>query len=51
MNVNNTAGMPPPRPMVKARMAMSEAVADMPVEAGESRVTVSISGQIEIERN
>ena len=50
MNVNHTSGMPPPRPMMRGKMAMAEAVADMPMEAGESRVTVSISGQIEIER-
>lgn len=50
MNVNHTSGMPPPRPMVRAKMAMAEAMADMPMEAGESRVTVSISGQIEVER-
>jgi predicted secreted protein len=50
MNVNNTSGMPPPRPMVRAKMAMAEAMADMPMEAGESRIAVSISGQIEVER-
>lgn len=51
MNVNNTSGMPPPRPMMRAKVAMAEAaMADMPVEAGESRVSVNISGQIEIDR-
>lgn len=51
MNVNNTSGMPPPRPLMRAKGMMAEAaMADMPVEAGESRVTVNISGQIEIDR-
>lgn len=51
MNVNNTSGMPPPRPLMRAKGVMAEAVmADMPVEAGESSVTVNISGQIEIDR-
>ncbi|WP_018410266.1 SIMPL domain-containing protein [Methyloversatilis thermotolerans] len=51
MNVNNTALPPPPRPMMRSKLAMAEAtVADMPMEAGESRVSVNVSGQIEIER-
>jgi predicted secreted protein len=51
MNVNNSSGMPPPRPLVRSKVAMAEAaMADMPVEAGESRVSVNISGQIEIDR-
>ncbi|MCR6666994.1 MAG: SIMPL domain-containing protein [Methyloversatilis sp.] len=51
MNVNNTSGMPPPRPLMRSKVAMAEAaMADMPVEAGESRVSVNISGQIEIDR-
>ena len=51
MNVNHTGGMPTPRPMMmRSKAVMAEAMADMPVEAGESRVAVSISGQIEIER-
>jgi predicted secreted protein len=52
MNVNHTGGMPTPRPMMmRSKGAMAEAVmADMPVEAGESRIAVSISGQIEIDR-
>jgi predicted secreted protein len=52
MNVNHTGGMPTPRPMMmRSKGVMAEAVmADMPVEAGESRIAVSISGQIEIDR-
>lgn len=52
MNVNHTGGMPTPRPMLmRSKGVMAEAVmADMPVEAGESRIAVSISGQIEIDR-
>lgn len=52
MNVNHTGGMPTPRPMMlRSKGVMAEAVmADMPVEAGESRIVVSISGQIEIDR-
>ncbi len=51
MNVNHTSGMPPPRPMLmRSKAMMAEVAADMPVEAGESRVSVTISGQIEIDR-
>jgi predicted secreted protein len=51
MNVNNAPLPPQPRPMMRSKLAMAEAaVADMPVEAGESRVSVNVSGQIEIER-
>lgn len=51
MNVNNAPLPPQPRPMMRSKLAMAEAaVADMPVEAGESRISVTVSGQIEIER-
>lgn len=43
-----TTGMPPVVPMPRAKvMAMAEA-APMPVEAGESEVTVNVTGQIEL---
>lgn len=45
--VINTSGRAPIMPMVRAYARVAEA-APMPVEAGESQVTVSVSGQIEI---
>ncbi|WP_374335196.1 SIMPL domain-containing protein [Methyloversatilis sp.] len=52
MNVNNTSGMPPPRPLMQRnKVAVAAApMEDMAIEAGESRVSVNISGQIEIDR-
>lgn len=43
-------GSPPPMPMMHARGAamMAEAAAPAPIEAGESLVTTTISGQIEL---
>lgn len=47
MNIQ-TSGMPPPMPVLRAKaMSMSEA-APMPLEAGETQVSVSVSGQIEL---
>lgn len=49
MNVNGGGNFPQPYPMARggAMMASAEA-APMPVEAGESNVTVNVSGQIEL---
>ncbi len=47
MNINS-AGQPPIMPMMRSsRMAVSEA-APAPIEAGESMVSVTVSGQIEL---
>lgn len=43
----NTSGRAPIMPMVRAYARVAEA-APMPVEAGESQVSVNVSGQIEI---
>jgi uncharacterized protein YggE len=47
--MNISSGPPPDRPVMlrAARMAAMEA-APAPIEAGESRVSVTISGQIEL---
>ena len=47
MNIGNSGGRPPFYPMARAAMMQAEA-APMPVEAGDSTLTVSISGQIEL---
>jgi predicted secreted protein len=48
LSVNTSARMPQPMYKASARAMMAEA-APMPVEAGESQVSVVISGQIEVE--
>ncbi|MHB1360652.1 MAG: SIMPL domain-containing protein [Rhodocyclaceae bacterium] len=47
MNVNGGGNFPQPYPMARTTMMAAEA-APMPVEAGESNVTVNVSGQIEL---
>jgi predicted secreted protein len=47
MSVNGSSNFPQPYPMARATMMAAEA-APMPVEAGESNVTVNVSGQIEL---
>jgi len=46
LDVGTQAIYPPPRPL--ARMAMAEATAPLPMEAGTSTVTTSVSGTIEL---
>lgn len=38
-----------PRPLMRAARSMSQEIAPMPVEAGESQVVISVSGKIAIE--
>lgn len=40
--------IPPPRPMMQAKIAMAEASEPIPVEAGKSNVTVTVSGSIQM---
>ena len=47
MSVNGSGNFPQPMPLMRA-MAMSAESAPMPVEAGESNITVNVSGQIEL---
>ena len=47
LNVSGTGHFPQPYPMARTTMMAAEA-APMPVEAGESNVTVNVSGQIEL---
>lgn len=47
MSVNGNGNFPQPMPMMRAAAMMADA-APMPVEAGESTVTVNVSGQIEL---
>jgi predicted secreted protein len=47
MSVNGSGNFPQPYPVVRAAMMAAEA-APMPIEAGESTVTVNVSGQIEL---
>lgn len=47
MNVNGSGNFPQPMPMMRAS-AMAMDASPMPVEAGESNVTVNVSGQIEL---
>jgi predicted secreted protein len=42
------AGQMPPMPMLRASRAMAAEAAPMPLEAGESLVTTTVSGQIEL---
>lgn len=48
MSVNAGGQFPPPYPVVRSVATMSAEAAQMPVEAGESHVTVNVSGQIEL---
>lgn len=48
MSVNAGGHYPQPYPMARGAVAMSAEAAPMPVEAGESNVTVNVSGQIEL---
>lgn len=47
MSVNSSSHFPQPTPMLRSAMMAAEA-APMPVEAGESNITVNVSGQIEL---
>jgi predicted secreted protein len=47
MSVNGSGNFPQPYPVARAAVMSAEA-APMPVEAGESNVTVNVSGQIEL---
>jgi predicted secreted protein len=47
MSVNGSGNFPQPLPVMRAS-AMAMDAAPMPVEAGESNVTVNVSGQIEL---
>ena len=49
LNVQQQGSQPPPMPMFRAAKTMMAAeAAPMPIEAGESQVTTSVSGQIEL---
>lgn len=49
MNVNGAGHFPQPYPMARGAVMMASAEsAPMPVEAGESNITVNVSGQIEL---
>lgn len=48
MSVNGSGHFPQPYPVARGAMMMAAEAAPMPVEAGESNVTVNISGQIEL---
>lgn len=48
MSVNGSGQFPPPMPVMRASAMMAAEAAPMPVEAGESNVSVNISGQIEL---
>jgi predicted secreted protein len=48
MNINGSNQFPQPYPMARGAMLMAAEAAPMPTEAGESTVTVSINGQIEL---
>lgn len=43
-----SGGTVPPRPLYRGAMMAADAAAPMPVEAGESNVTVTVTGQIEL---
>ncbi len=44
----NSSGRPPPLPMMRAATLAASDAAAMPIEAGETLVTTSVSGQIEL---
>ncbi|MFN3885102.1 MAG: SIMPL domain-containing protein, partial [Rhodocyclaceae bacterium] len=48
MNVNGASHFPQPYPLARGAAAMSVEAAPMPVEAGESNITVNVGGQIEL---
>lgn len=48
MNINGSNHFPQPYPMARGAMLMAAEAAPMPTEAGESAVTVTINGQIEL---
>lgn len=48
MNIGGSNQFPQPHPMARGAMLMAAEAAPMPAEAGESTVTVSINGQIEL---
>lgn len=48
MSVNGSSQYPQPYPMARGAMLMATEAAPMPVEAGESNITVNVSGQIEL---
>ncbi|PKO90093.1 MAG: cyclic nucleotide-binding protein [Betaproteobacteria bacterium HGW-Betaproteobacteria-12] len=48
LNVQQQGSQPPPVPMFRAAKTMMAEAAPMPIEAGDSLVTTSVSGQIEL---
>jgi predicted secreted protein len=48
LNINTSSPIPPPVPRGMVRMAAAQEQAPVSVEAGESKVTVSVSGVIEL---
>ncbi len=48
MSVNGSNQYPQPYPVTRGAMLMAAESAPMPVEAGESNITVNVSGQIEL---
>jgi predicted secreted protein len=48
MSVNGSSHFPQPYAMARGAMMMAAEAAPMPVEAGESNVSVNVSGQIEL---
>lgn len=48
MNLNGSSHFPAPYAMARGAMALAAESAPMPVEAGESTVTINVSGQIEL---
>lgn len=48
MSVNGSGHAPSPRPLARATAMMAAEAAPMPVEAGESTLTTTVSGKIEL---
>lgn len=48
MSVNGSGHVPSPRPLARATAMMAAESAPMPVEAGESTLTTTVSGKIEL---
>ena len=44
----NSSGRPPIAPLMRSAVMMSAEAAPMPIEAGETQISVTISGQIEL---